>query len=243
MQLAGIDLAWRSSKNPTALAVGWLAGRELDLEDVAKHLYGIGSILDHLQKLPSLVGIAIDGPLLITNDSGQRKCETLIGKEYGSRKASCHTSNLSLFPDADSAGLSSALCARGFNHLGGRLSKWQIERYPHPALIEVFNLAERLNYKKGQIGDRRRGQCQLADLLLGLSKSDVLRLSVPDHFSHFFKPSHIESLRGVALKHNEDVLDAVVCLYVGGLYATGISEHVFGDAVNGYIYLPQVRCI
>jgi predicted RNase H-like nuclease len=48
MQLAGIDLAWRSSKNPTALAVGWLAGRELDLEDVAKHLYGIGSILDHL---------------------------------------------------------------------------------------------------------------------------------------------------------------------------------------------------
>jgi predicted RNase H-like nuclease len=55
MKLAGIDLAWRSDKNPTALAIGALNGHELVLMDVAKDLF------------------AIDGPLLIENSSGQRK--------------------------------------------------------------------------------------------------------------------------------------------------------------------------
>ncbi len=98
MQLAGIDLAWRSNKNPTALAIGSLMGSELELTAVAKDLFGIARVVTYLNNLPDLYGIAIDAPLIIENSSGQRKCETLIGQEYGSRHASCHTSNLTLFP-------------------------------------------------------------------------------------------------------------------------------------------------
>ena len=147
MQLAGIDLAWRSNKNPSALAIGSLKGCELGLTAIAKDLFGIDPIVTYLNSLPDLSGIAVDGPLIIENFSGQRKCETLIGQEYGSRHASCHTSNLTLFPKADSVQLSRILASQGFQHLGSASGRWQIECYPHPALIELFNLEVRHQYK------------------------------------------------------------------------------------------------
>ena len=45
------------------------------------------------------------------------------------------------------------------------------------------------------------------------------------------------------LKINEDVLDAVVCVYVAALYAAGLRECVFGSVEEGYIYVPCKRCI
>jgi predicted RNase H-like nuclease len=213
------------------------------MTDIAKDLFGIGPIATYLSNLPDLVGIAIDGPLIIENATGQRKCETLIGQEYGSRHASCHTSNLSLFPKADSVQLSRILVFKEFQHLGIRAGKWQIECYPHPALIEMFNLKTRHQYKKGRINDKKRGQCELAEFLLQLAWSPVLRLSVVDCLSQLLSYRHIEGLSGAALKQNEDILDAIVCLYIGGLYAIGINDQVFGDAVGGYIYVPRVRCI
>ena len=243
MQLAGIDLAWRSNKNPTALAIGSLKGSELELTAIAKDLFGIAPIVTYLNNLPDLYGIAIDGPLIIENSSGQRKCETLIGQEYGSRHASCHTSNLTLFPKADSVQLSRTLASQGFQHLGAATGRWQLECYPHPALIELFNLKVRHQYKKGSVSAKRRGQCELAEFLLRLAESPVLGLSIPDVLSQPLGHSHIDSLSGVALKQNEDILDAIVCLYVAGLYAIGTGDQVFGDAVDGYIYVPRVNCI
>ena len=242
MQLAGIDLAWRSNKNPTALAIGLLNGRELKITAIAKDLFGIDPIVTYLNSLPDLYGIAIDGPLVIENSSGQRKCETLIGQTYGSRHASCHTSNLTLFPKADSVQLSRILSSKGFQHLGANFGRWQIECYPHPALIEIFNLKERHPDKKGSVSAKRRGQCDLAEFLLKLAESPVLRLSVPDVLSQPLSQRHIEGLSGAALKQNEDILDAMVCLYVAGLYAIGNSDQVFGNASDGYIYVPRLRC-
>lgn len=241
MQLAGIDLAWQSNKNPTALAIGSLKDRELKLTAIAKDLFGIDPIVTYLNNLPDLSGIAIDGPLIIRNSSGQRKCETLIGQEYGSRHASCHTSNLTLFPKADSVQLSRTLALQGFQHLGSASGRWQLECYPHPALIELFNLKVRHQYKKGPVNAKRRGQCELAMFLLSLAESPVLRLSVPEMLSQPLRDSHIDGLSGAALKQNEDILDAMLCLYVAGMYAIGTNEKVFGDAVDGYIYVPRVQ--
>jgi len=243
MQLAGIDLAWRSNKNPSALAIGSLKGCELGLTAIATDLFGIDPIVTYLNSLPDLFGIAVDGPLLITNATGQRQCETLIGQEYSSRQASCHTSNLTLFPEPDSVQLSQLLTSMGFQHLGTTTGRWQIECYPHPALIEIFNLKERHLYKKSPVSAKRRGQCELAEFILSLADSPVLRLTVPDVLSQSLRHSHIENLRGASLKQNEDILDAMVCLYIAGLYAIGTSDKVFGDAVDGYIYVPRVKCI
>ncbi len=41
--------------------------------------------------------VAIDAPSIILNETGQRACETAVGKRYGNRHASCHTSNMTLY--------------------------------------------------------------------------------------------------------------------------------------------------
>jgi len=241
MVLAGVDLAWQSEKNPSAIATGKIENNVLTVDKIEPAVYGIDSVLGLLKEIDGLMGISIDAPLIINNTSGQRKCETEIGRTYGSRGASCHTSNTKLYPDAKSVFLSTEMLAAGFNHLQGE--RWQIECYPHPAIIEIFGLNERLKYKKGKVADKRAGQKILASLLRKLSRSNVLRLTISDDLDRILDESNIDSLRGQALKSNEDALDSVVCLYIAGLYATEHGGKVFGDSSSGYVWVPQGMCI
>jgi predicted RNase H-like nuclease len=239
--LAGIDLAWQSEKNGTGVAIGAVESGVLNVTHAESGVTSISTITSLLGQYPDLQGIAIDAPLIINNASGQRHCEKLIGKEYGARKASCHTSNLKLYPEAASVALSRVLDEQGFTHLGSA-GKWQVECYPHPALIEIFNLEERLLYKKGRVPVRRDGQAELGRLLASLSNSPVLPLKIPGHLSERLSQSYVQALAGTALKNNEDLLDALVCLYVAGLYAIGHRDRVFGSVAEGYIYVPYRQC-
>ena len=224
------------------MALASLAGNELVLTDLVHDLFTVDSILDALD-CANPIGIAIDAPLVIPNDSGQRLCEKLIGREYSARKVSCHTSNQSLYPNADSVSLSRALESRGYGHLAGSDRQWQLECYPHPALIEIFGLPERHKYKKGRVGEKKTGQVALASRLLSLETSTVLTLKVPKRLRKCFEAEHIHGLVGSALKRNEDALDAVVCVYIAGLYASGLTDQVFGTQADGYIYVPRRRCM
>lgn len=241
--LAGIDLAWVSAKNPTAVAVGILRGGMLTLDAVIQNLYGTESILEQLADVDSLHGVTIDGPTIIRNINGRRACENELSRVYGGRKAGCHASNLSRYPYADGVKLGDALAAKGFAHLGNHDQPWQSECYPHPALIEIFQLRERHLYKKGGVEQRRQGQAALAKMLMRLESSPILRLQVPPEFKFLLESAAITALRGKALKHNEDALDAVICLYIAGLYQLGYQARVFGDTASGYIYVPQVGCL
>lgn len=240
MKLAGIDLAWHGEKNPSAIAIGTLIDRELSLEKLEPALLGLLNVLDFICK-QELSGIAIDAPLIIENQEGQRECEKALSRDYGSRKASCHTSNKSLYPNCLSVSLSSSLKERGYQHLTEK--QWLIECYPHPAIIECFGLSERLAYKKGRISEKKSGQINLANLLLKLESSSILKLKIPTEFRYFLLESHIKSLRGCALKNNEDALDAIICLYIAGLYQIGVSCITYGDAKQGYIWIPKEKCI
>lgn len=241
MILAGIDLAWKGEKNSSAIAVGTLEGKQLFIRAIEPSIYGLTSILNMLSKLDGLSGVAIDAPLIIENASGQRDCEKALSRDYGSRKASCHTSNKFLYPDALSVRLSSQIDQMGFKHLASE--KWQIECYPHPAIIECFGLPERLAYKKGTVANRRCGQLALANLILSLESSSVLEVKVPEHLKRFLSASHINSLQGRALKVNEDVLDAIICLYIAALYQIEVPSVTYGNAVGGYIWVPQAKCL
>ena len=241
--LAGVDLAWVSRNNPTAVAVGTLQEQTLSLDRVFEGLYGPDNILACLAAIDSLHGITIDGPTIIRNASGRRPCEGELSSEYGGRKAGCHASNLLRYPEADSVTIGNQLEAEGFTHLGNAEQPWQLECYPHPALIEMFQLHERHLYKKGRVDQKRQGQIQLASMLLSLEAASFLRLRVPDEARVYFDGEAISALKGKALKHNEDVLDAIICLYIAGLYQLDQRGRVFGDAQSGYIYVPQVSCI
>jgi len=75
MILAGVDLAWQSEQNPSAIAYGNLAGRVLSVSRIDPAVYGIDSVLDILNTISRLQGVAIDAPLIINNASGMRICE------------------------------------------------------------------------------------------------------------------------------------------------------------------------
>lgn len=212
----------------------------LEVQEVSTTV-SLKAIQERLDQNVELMGVAIDAPLIIPNLSGQRLCERQIGSVYGSRKASCHTSNLSLYPSASSVTLSEHLAKRGFGHLDKNC--WQIEVYPHPAIIEVFNLPERLLYKKGTVAVRKQGQVALARMLKRLSNSAVLPLIIPETFQVYLSDDYIFSLRGKALKANEDLLDAIVCLYIAGLYVLDPKSQVFGNIHDGYVYVPQGSCL
>lgn len=239
MILAGVDLAWHCEKNGTAVAVGEMRSGALHVLKVHDCLRSRADIQAVLHSYDELRGVAIDAPLIIQNEVGQRHCERLIGKAYGAQKASCHTSNRTLYPEPGCVHLSEHLQQEGFIHLAPSAEKWQIECYPHPALIEIFGLAERLPYKKGRVTDRRSGQAQLSAMIISLQYSPVLAMRFGSDLLDRLQPAHVELLKGAALKNNEDVLDALICLYIAGLYSIGASACVHGDADHGYIYVPN----
>ena len=162
----GIDLAWRSDKNPSGGAV--LRGNRqcARLIDITASLASSPAVLSYIENhATASVCVAIDAPLIIPNKTGQRPCETLIGKRYGARHASCHSSNLSLYPQAASVHLASQLVSRGFRHAPDLAHPENqlvmLEVYPHPALLELFRLPSIIKYKKGNIARKRSGQREL----------------------------------------------------------------------------------
>lgn len=244
MDVVGVDLAWQSTKNTSAAAVGTLENSVLTVHELREDLNSIDAVLDLVASHVDVNGLAIDAPLIINNQIGQRACERALARDYGSKKASCHASNRTLYPEPSSVELADRLSARGFDHLASPAdTRWQIECYPHPAIIEMFGLAERHRYKKGNVEAKRQGQVGLARLIRRLASSPMLRLAVDARFDSFLNASEIGAKRGAALKRNEDALDAIVCAYVAGLYAVGVASTVYGDALEGYIYVPQVHCL
>lgn len=243
MKIIGIDLAWQSETNTTALAVGNLADEIFNISDVYASLTSLDSIKDTINNEQNVQGLSIDAPLIINNVTGQRDCERELSQEYGARYASCHASNTTLYPNAASTTLAQSLSKAGYFHLGNpEKEKWQIECYPHPALIEIFNLPERLPYKKGTVAKKKQGQVNLANHLKSLESSAILKLTFDDTCTAFLDEDHIRLQAGSSLKQNEDALDSIVCAYIGALYASMITHKTFGNIETGYIYVPQKKC-
>jgi len=99
VRLVGVDPAWKPENNGSAVAVGRLTGTTLEVEQIHGALFGLPRIAATILAAEPH-GIAIDGPLIIKNQTGQRECEKALSKVYASKRAGCHTSNRTLYPDA-----------------------------------------------------------------------------------------------------------------------------------------------
>lgn len=240
MRLVGIDAAWVMSRHPTALAIGELRDSRLTVTHIEPDLVGRDSVLRAAQCRGEIAGAAVDGPLIIKNATGKRPGEILVSRRYAGRGAATHASNLGLYPDADTVWLSAELCARGLLHAAAAGSPFQIECYPHAALIELFALPKRLAYKRKRgfgVEDMQGGQCQLAHMLRSLQTRSPVGLDLPESHNRWLADTRIRTLRGRSLKQNEDVLDAILCLYIAALYAAG-EGGLLGSRSKGYIYVP-----
>lgn len=237
----GIDLAWGET-NPSGWAV--LKGDQRCAELVEVNtLPSCEAVLARLKDhATASIVVAIDAPLIISNEKGQRRCETEIGRCYGAKGASCHSSNLSHCHPAG-VRLASQLESLGFRHAPDLAhpenQRVMLEVYPHPALIELFRLRSIIKYKKGKVASRRKGQGDLQQRLRELSRF-TRPLACTPSLSEFLA-TQTKALRGAALKANEDKLDAIMCAYIAyHWFWRRPCIRTFGDLASGYIVVPTL---
>lgn len=241
----GVDLAWQSDRNHTGIAV--LSGDTGSAELVSvQGAWSVSEVFEFIRSHASEnTVIAIDAPLIIRNTTGQRRCETEIGRRFGAYDASAHTSNLTLYPNAGSVRLVEMLASIGFahnpdpardKHAPGR---FLFEVYPHPAHVALFARDKIIKYKKGKVAQKRAGLIEYRNLIL----ERLLGASPKIHTNNLLDEilsAPLEPLRGQALKQYEDKLDAIFCAYLAYYYWTWGAERceMIGDCETGYIINP-----
>ena len=245
-------MAWRSERNHTGIAV--IRGGP-DGGEFVSSAYGIrsgeaaaGFVARYAT--PDTV-VAVDAPLVIRNQTGQRPCETMIGRRFGRYDASAHTSNLSLYPEPGSVTFVCLLETAGFIHdpepstLRRRAGRWVFEVYPHPAQVVLFQLDRILKYKKGNLAAKRAGLALLRRHMASLHKLEP-SLSSTRELKAILE-GDLDTMTGRELKWHEDTLDALFCAYLAFhvWYWGAARNEMIGDLQTGYIInpLPQMRAL
>ena len=242
MKFIGIDLGWRSQ--PSGLCcLEWIDG-QLQLLDLNRKdaIADILTWIDQSVQPDEPAIIAVDAPTLIPNATGSRLADKLSHKYFGKYHAGCYPANQNLPFAERTINFGLELESRGFAHAPTiepqKLSRYQIEVFPHPAIVNLFNLERILKYKKGTLSQRRLELIKLQNYLLDIlpSFSPPLR---PLRLCGSF-PSEIPTT-GAALKATEDKLDSLICAYVAAYWWYWGEERnlVLGDRTTGYIVIPQ----
>lgn len=241
MMFLGVDLAW-GPRNRTGLAVLDDGGSLVDLTE-ARTDDDILSWLGPYTGGPCLV--ALDAPIVVNNRTGRRRCEAELGHVYARYRAGAHPTNTSRPELAHGTRALRLARALGLDiDPRSPAERRAIEVYPHPATIALFGLSRAIRYKhkRGRDLDLLRSESlRLMHLIERLERADP-PLLVDDHPGwQAVRRTVTASTRKVDLKTVEDVIDAVLCAYIG-LYAVRRTEltTVFGDVREGYIVTPTL---
>lgn len=236
MKFLGIDLGWQSG--PSGLCCLEFVHDQLQLQLLDRR-DSLGEVLAWVDDcapggVPAMV--AVDAPLVIPNEKGMRSPDRLSHKYFGKYHAGGYPINLASPYAEKMIQFSQALEQRGFEHAPTieprKEGRYQIEVFPHPATIQLFNLSRILKYKKGRLAQRSEALSQLRDhILTGLPQCEP--------------PLKIEQLPeiptgGKALKALEDRLDSIICAYVAAhWWYWGLARNgVMGDCQQGYVIIP-----
>jgi predicted RNase H-like nuclease len=237
MRFLGIDLGWKSGVSGLC-CLEWKQG-ELVLLSLERRLeiVDILSWVNHWTEpqIPALV--AVDAPTLIPNLTGTRLPDRLTHKYFGKYHAGCYPANLQRPFAQQTVDFGLSLQELGFCHAPGikpqRLDRYQIEVFPHPAQVHLFNLDRILKYKKGKLSDRHPELTKLRNYILTILPTLEPKLT----------PTHLPEIppQGKAMKEVEDLLDSLLCAYVGAYWWYWGEEKnlVLGDRETGYIVVPQ----
>lgn len=243
MKFIGIDFGWKSQ--PSGLCCLELLNGKLQLVDLCRQ-QEIANILIWIDKIlqPNESGIiAVDAPTLIPNADGSRLPDKLSHKYFGKYHAGCYPANQNLPFAERTINFGKELESRGFIHAPTiqpqKPGRYQIEVFPHPAMVNLFGLQRILKYKKGRLADRRLELIKLYDYITA-----ILPIISPSLCSSALicglLPAQIP-YTGAALKETEDKLDSLICAYVAAYWWFWGRERnlVLGDMSTGYIVIPE----
>jgi predicted RNase H-like nuclease len=185
--------------------------------------------------------VAIDMPIAMTPIVGRRACDDLVSKAYGARKCGTHSPSGNR-PGRISDNLRAGFQAANYPLLTGTVApQGVIEVYPHPALVELANAAERLPYKASKVAKywpsatpvHRRGLlCQEWTRIVQLLENEIAGVAAA-------LPIPTESASRLELKAFEDQLDAVVCAWLrsvpwmDALLRSAMKHRRFGSRGSG----------
>lgn len=227
----GIDLAW-GLKAKTGLAVVNDAGRLVRSGAVRTD----SEIDEWLRTFAGdVVVAAVDAPLIVPNATGQRRCETEISRAFWRYKIGAHSSNKgrAAFDPPRAAALADRF---GWSvdpaHHGSIESPVCIEVYPHPAMVGLFDLTERIIYKSGP--SRADGFVQL---IRHFGSIDELQLSEYPRWAEITRV--VAAPKPGDLSRIEDELDAILCAHLAWLWHfRPDSLRTYGSLEDGYIIAP-----
>ncbi len=241
MKFIGIDLGWKSQ--PSGLCCLELVNGELHLLNLDR-IEAIADVLfwlDNYVHIQDNAIVAVDAPTIISNLTGSRLPDKLTHKYFGRYHAGCYPANLGLAFADRTVGFGLELENRSFSHAPEitpqKLGKYQIEVFPHPAIVELFKLPLILKYKKGRILERHLELIKLYKYIVDVLPTFTPALNLSSHPVLF---AEIPTT-GKALKALEDKLDSLICAYVGAYWWYWGKERniVLGDRANGYIVIPK----
>ena len=228
----GIDLGWSSGATGVAAVDGagsLIASGRVKTDD---------EIADWLAAQPGTVVVAaVDAPLIVPNESGQRVPERLIGQTFGGFGASAHTSNRTRFGGGKTRALG---LAQRFGWVvdpraltGGDVGVC-IEVYPHPAIVGLFQLPYRLDYKKGNAQRRASGFSLFVQHL-----ESIPELNLAGHPRWGQLKQALSAPGPGDLDRVEDELDAILCAHLAWLWHHQPGAlRVYGTVEDGYIVAP-----
>jgi len=232
----GVDLAWREDRadlpaNETGVAAIDPAGRVLD----AGWTRGVEPTLAWANAAAGS-GAAlmfVDAPLVVTNEDGQRPCETQVGQRYGRWKVSANPTN-TRSPRLAGVRLLSLAQSSGWRYSDGHGGppaggRFLSECYPYTTLVGAAELGydrQRPRYKRQPPGlpaavwrAERAANCDtLIGRLAGLAAADP-PLRLDSHPVTRRLAAESSPVSDAAYKHREDLIDALLCAWTASLWA------------------------
>ena len=201
----------------------------------------VTALLDAAQRLAGApVGlVAVDMPLALTPITARRPSDNAIARAFGAWHCSTHSPSAAR-PGALSDRLRAGFAAAGYplrtrDARAGGL----IEVYPHPALVRLAGGTRRLPYKAGNSAKYWPGE-PIA-VRRGLLHAEWRRIAalLATRFDGLADrlPPLADRPSGIAAKAHEDMLDAIVCAWVGVTALDGQAD-AYGDA-DSAIWVPR----
>lgn len=242
MYFVGVDLAW-GERSPTGVAA-------VDDEGVLRHVDVAASDEDVLTQLAPYVGgdcvVAIDAPLVVTNQSGNRPCEAALNRDFRRFDAGAHPANTGLAWFAD-GGRGARLCSALDLDLDPRSTSARraMEVYPHAASVVLFDLPKTLKYKQKQGRDVPQIRSELLRLIgfvedLTTATPSLDLTACPQW--NALGAAVSAATRKSELRRAEDPIDAVLCAYIARYAVTRPEDvTVYGETATGCIVTPALK--
>ena len=240
MKFIGIDLGWQSGKS--GLCCLQYLDKKLKILDLdcILEIEDILNWVDNLTPLSTPALIAVDAPTIIPNQTGTRLPDKLTHKYFGRYHAGCYPANLNRPFAQRTVKFGISLEAKEFIHAPTikpqQLGRFQIEVFPHPAIVNLFQLEKILKYKKGRLAERKLELLKLHQYIINVLPNLEPALVISNNFLDTEK---INSM--TTLKTTEDKLDSLICAYIGAYwwYWGQTKNLVLGNYTTGYIVVPN----